>query len=146
MGAEFDPADVTWITDQVAITNFPSAHDGELLAKHGVTAVLCLDRELEGGPSDERGIACVSVLHLVDGKNEMARFREAVDALAFLVQRHGRVVVHCRAGRSRSIAVVAGYLRKALGVEADQALGIVRSKRESAVAPELIDLVERFEP
>src|SRR5689334_3785954 len=96
MVAGLDPTDVTWINDNVAITNFPSAHDKELLANHRVGAVLCLDRELEGCPSHERGIACVRVVHLVDGANEMSRFREAVDALAFLVKRHGRVVVHCR--------------------------------------------------
>lgn len=61
-----------------------------------------------------------------------------------LVAQHGRVVVHCRAGRSRSIAVVAAYLKKARGLEAVEALAAVRALRESAVAPELIELVERF--
>jgi protein-tyrosine phosphatase len=62
------------------------------------------------------------------------------------MQRHGRVVVHCRAGRSRSIAVVAAYLTRLFGIGADEALDLITSKRPSAVAPELIRLVEQVEP
>jgi hypothetical protein len=143
--AQMNPDEVTWITDNVAITNFFSAHSGEVIAQHGVNAILCLDRDLEGCPAKERGVECVRVIHLNDGGNEIYLFREAVSAPEFLTGRYGRVVVHCRAGRSRSIAIVAGYLRKALGIDADEAFEIVRSKRESAVAPELIRLVERLD-
>jgi protein-tyrosine phosphatase len=140
------PDSVTWITDTIAITNFVSAHKKDVLAEHNIKGVLCLDRDLMGCPSTARGVDCVRVAHLNDGANELFFFREAVAALDGLVASCGRVVVHCRAGRSRSIAVVAAYLRKAFNIEADDALEIVRSKRPSAVAPELIRLVERFEP
>jgi hypothetical protein len=141
-----DPDEVTWITDDVAITNYFSAHRREVLAGHNAKAVLCLDRELEGCPAAERGVECVRVAHLVDGANEPYLFQAAVAALEALTKRYGRVVVHCRAGRSRSIAVVAAYLMKVLDLEADEALDLVRSKRPSAVAPELIQLVEHVEP
>jgi hypothetical protein len=70
-----DPDEVTWITDPVAITNYVSAHSREVLAGHGVEAVLCLDRELEGCPAADRGVASVRVAHLVDGANELSLFR-----------------------------------------------------------------------
>jgi atypical dual specificity phosphatase len=139
------PASVTWITDTIAITNFVSAHDKDVLAEHHIKGVLCLDRDLEGCPSTARGVDYVRVVHLNDGANELFFFREAVAALEEMVAGSGRVIVHCRAGRSRSIAVVAAYLKRALNIEANDALEIVRSKRQSAVAPELIRLVERFE-
>ena len=141
-----DPDEVTWITDTVAITNYVSAHSREVLAGHNVKAVLCLDRELEGCPAAGRGVASIRVAHLVDGANELSLFKAAVAALESLTQMHGRVVVHHRAGRSRSIAVVAAYLTRLLGIGADEALDRVRSKRPSAVAPELIRLVEQVEP
>jgi protein-tyrosine phosphatase len=139
------PDSVTWITDTIAITNYVSAHNKDVLAEQNIKGVLCLDRDLEGSPSTARGVDCVRVAHLTDGANELFFFREAVAALEELVASCGRVVVHCRAGRSRSIAVVAAYLKKAFNMEAHDALEIVRSKRPSAVAPELIRLVERFE-
>jgi hypothetical protein len=140
------PDSVTWITGAIAITNFVSAHNKNVLAEHNIKGVLCLDRELEGCPSAARGAECVRVAHLIDGANELFFFKEAVAALEEIVARCGRVVVHCRAGRSRSVAVVAAYLKKMRNIDADAALEMVRSKRPSAIAPELIRLVERFEP
>ena len=140
-----NPDEVSWITENVAITNFFSAHSKDVLAEHRVRAILCLDREVQGDAAEARGVKCIELVHLVDGANEMVAFRNAVVALEELVARWGRVVVHCRAGRSRSIAVVAAYLKKAKALEADEALELVRTKRESAVAPELVRLVELFE-
>lgn len=145
MDALINPDEVTWIVDQVAITNYVSAHSKDILAAQHVRAVLCLDRELEGCPPADRGIECVRVVHLVDGANEMVVFREAVSSLEGLIGKCGRVLVHCRAGRSRSIAVVAAYLTKVRGMDADEALEFVTTRRQAAVAPELVQLVERFE-
>ena len=139
------PDEVTWITDEVAITNFFSAHDPETLTGHQVRAVLCLDRELQGNAATERGVESIRTIHLVDGRNEMAIFRRAVENLEELVKKHHRVIVHCRAGRSRSIAVVAAYLRMARNMEADDALAFVMERRQAAIAPELVRLVEEFE-
>jgi protein-tyrosine phosphatase len=133
------------VTVRVAITNFFSAHCKDVLAEHGVQAVLCLDQDLQGSGQLDRGIECIRVVHLCDGPNEMFVFREAVTSLEELQQTYSRVVVHCRAGRSRSIAVVAAFLKKARGMEGGEALEFVKAKRDSAVAPELVRLVERFE-
>ena|SRR6266702_7996489 len=138
------PDEVTWITENVAITNFFSAHSKDVISEHKVQAILCLDRDLQGGPLNERGLECVRVVPLDDGPNEVGVFRDAVSTLQELVMRFNRVIVHCRAGRSRSIAVVAAYLMKVRHLEADEALAFVRAKRESAVAPELERLVEGF--
>ena len=91
-----------------------------------------------------RGVACVQVVHLVDGANEMVVFREAVALLEELIAAHGRVVVHCRAGLSRSPAVVAAYLKNAQNLEAKEALAFVKARRESTIVPELVELVERY--
>jgi len=136
--------EVSWITDRVAITNFFSAHQKEVLAAENVDAILCLDHELRGDAPAARGVACIEVAHLVDGPNDMAAFKRAVSTLSSLLETHQRVVVHCRAGRSRSIAVVAAYLKQAQGLEAAAALELVKSKRPAALAPELARLVELF--
>jgi hypothetical protein len=143
-GKPIDPDEITWITDQIAITNFYSAHQKGLLAEHAVSAILCLDRELLGDAAESRGAERIEVVDLVDGPNDMAIFERAVAALESLVENHSRVVVHCRAGRSRSIAVVAAYLKRVEGLDATAALEFVGLKRPSALAPELVRLVERF--
>jgi atypical dual specificity phosphatase len=140
------PDEVTWITDEVAITNFFSAHSREILADHEIKAILCLDRALQGGAAIERGIDCVRTVHLEDGANPPSVFHEAVESLAQLVNDHRRVLVHCRAGRSRSVAIVAAYLVRANGLRAADALEHVRARRDTAIAPELVRLVEEFDP
>src|SRR5262249_49419120 len=122
-----------------------SAHSKDVLAEHRIRAILCLDRGVQGGAAEARGVRCIELVHLVDGANEMVAFRNAIAALEELDARWEWVVGHCRAGRSRSIAVVAAYLKKANALEADEALELVRTKRGSAVAPELVRLVELFE-
>src|SRR5262245_24827231 len=126
------PDEVTWITNRVAITNFFSAHDRQVLAEHGVKAILCLDRELVGEPAAERGLAALELVHLNDGPNPTPSFRAAVETLERLVADHGRVLVHCRAGRSRSVAVVAAYLTRSESATAAAAMDLVRLKRDSA--------------
>jgi protein-tyrosine phosphatase len=140
-----DADEVTWITGQIAITNFFSAHQSAVTAEHKIDAILCLDRELQGEPAEGRGIRSIEVVNLLDGPNDMAVFRRAVSALESLLESHKRVLVHCRAGRSRSIAVVAAYLKKSQGLDSQVALDFVQAKRQSALASELIRLVERFE-
>lgn len=139
------PDDVTWITERIAITNFFSAHQAEVLAEQKIEAILCLDREVEGNAAADRGVECLRLVHLWDGENEMVIFQEAVSVLEELLGSHRRVVVHCRAGRSRSVAVVAAYLKKSRTLHAHEALGLVTAKRESAIAPEFVRLVERLE-
>ena len=85
---------------------------------------------------------CVRTVHLVDGPNEKLVFERAVKALEELVGQYERVVVHCRAGRSRSVAVVAAYLRRTMNIQADAVLALVTAKRKTAIAPKLARLVE----
>jgi protein-tyrosine phosphatase len=128
----------------LVITNFLSAQNRDVLAEHKIQAILCLDREVKGDSPETRGVQCIQVAHLVDGPNEMIAYKNAVETLEELIGKCQRVVVHCRAGRSRSVAVVAAYLKKAKGLDAGEALELVRAKRESAIADELVRLVERF--
>jgi hypothetical protein len=76
------PDEMTWITENLAITNFCSAHDKAVLTEHRVKAVLCL---------------------------------------------------------------VAAYLTKTQHMRASAALALVQCKRESAVAVDLVPLIEMFE-
>ena len=52
--------------------------------------------------------------------------------------------VHCRAGRSRSAAVVAAYLMRSKGLNADEAVAFVASRRAIGLNPEMAALVTQF--
>jgi protein-tyrosine phosphatase len=67
-----------------------------------------------------------------------------VDAVAEFVRDAPKVLVHCHAGRSRSPVVVAGYLVRALGLDADAALAHVAARRDVFVSPGLESLLDHL--
>jgi atypical dual specificity phosphatase len=135
-----------WITENIAIGDYREAQDKELLSSAGFASVLGLISTLADTPPAELGLKRVEIVTLLDGAgNDPALFRRAVDTLAQLVSQTPPVLVHCRAGWSRSPAVVAGYLMLTRGLSAAQALGEVSAKRSGSMAPELQVLLTNFE-
>jgi protein-tyrosine phosphatase len=87
------------------------------------------------------------VFPLQDGPGDDApRFARAVELLACLVEEAAPVFVHCRAGRSRSAAVVAAFLMQSRGLSAEDALALVNSRRAIGLNTEMADLLRNFMP
>jgi protein-tyrosine phosphatase len=132
-----------WITENIAIGNYVEAEDGDLLRKGSIRSILGLIRTLQGKEPADLGLTRIEVVPLVDGPgNDSRLFQCAVAALTELVQTAPPVLVHCQAGRSRSIVVVAGYLMKSLGIDVDEALARVSAKREGYVSPDMKSLLD----
>jgi protein-tyrosine phosphatase len=137
---------VDWITEQVAIGDYREAQNAELLRRAGFGSVLGLVGTLLGKSPADLGLRQLEVITLLDGPgNEPSRFRRAVETLARLVVEAPPVLVHCRAGWSRSPVVVAGYLMLTRVLTATDALAEVSARRPSCVVPELIALLAEFE-
>jgi atypical dual specificity phosphatase len=135
-----------WITENIAIGDYREAQDKELLREAGFASVLGLISTLADKSPTEMGLKRIEIVTLLDGAgNDPALFRRAVDTLAELVSLTPPVFVHCRAGWSRSPAVVAGYLIITRGLQATQALGEVSAKRPGSMAPELQVLLADLE-
>jgi hypothetical protein len=131
-----------WITDGVAIGNYLEAQDPELLRRHGFRSVLSLDGTLVSDDASRLGVSAVEACRLIDGAgNDLRVFRRAVEALGKLAKSHAPVLVHCHAGRSRSVAVVAGHLANTLSISAEEAIAQVTAKREVNVTPALEELL-----
>lgn len=133
-----------WITTEVAIGNYIEARDEQLQLQCRFNSVLCLDGKsaTQGNPDRER-----VVVKLEDGPgNDVRTFLHAVNELLRLSQSHAPVFVHCHAGRSRSVVVVAAYLMKTRGLDAQEAFAQVADKREVAVTPGLLQLLESVDP
>jgi protein-tyrosine phosphatase len=132
-----------WITNDIAIGNYLEASDRDLLSRHAVRSVLGLTEALRGTACESLNLRAIEIIPLEDAPvNDQRLFRRAVDALARLVHEARPVLVHCHAGRSRSVVVVAGYLMRTLKIEAEEALARVAAKREIAVTEGLERLLD----
>lgn len=69
------------------------------------------------------------------------------DATAFIAAhiKRGCVLVHCGAGKSRSVAVVVAYLCRYMGMSLSEALAFVAARRSGACpAPAFIEAIKRW--
>lgn len=130
-----------WITDLIAIGNFHDARSPEL-GQH-VDAVLCLKEECCDEDGDHPIVLSVP---LEDGYGNTRKMVN--DALGFIhdaVSNSEKILVHCHAGRSRSVCIVAAYLVKYNGYTRNSALTFIQSKREIYLSDgidEIFGLVE----
>lgn len=106
-----DESELTTIRPQISITDRRTGRNREYLRDCGFGAVLCLDRaefNFSADPEESPLIAWLQAIELSGRSRET--FEGAVGALKTLVERHGKVAVHCHHGTGRSVAVVAAYL------------------------------------
>lgn len=136
---------MNWITTNVAIGSYHDALDTDLLLREGFHSILSLTSNLGCKLPTELGVRRIETITLLDGPgNELSRFCLAVTTLESLVTEAAPVLVHCRAGWSRSPAVVACYLMHTQGIGAEAALAEVNSKRVCSMVPELQQLVKEY--
>jgi atypical dual specificity phosphatase len=129
-----------WITDHIAIGNFVDAQSDRLPDQ--VEAVLCLR---EGCSCEAR--TDVDALHipLLDGPgNSREDVAEAIRFIDEVVTAGDRILVHCHAGRSRSVIVVAKYLMRVRGMTSASALTLIESKREVYLSPGIEELLKTW--
>lgn len=126
-----------WITPQIAIGNYLDAQNAK---EEEVDAILCLKPNCCDETNDTFDIACVP---LVDGAgNSRDDFDEAVEFIDAIVSEGDRILVHCHAGRSRSVSIVARYLMLKQGMTRDVALNLIKTKREIYLSPGIEEILE----
>jgi atypical dual specificity phosphatase len=112
-----------WITDQIAIGDALDA------VKHApqFDSILCL---LSGCCAERADIDgyCVPLL---DGPGNSREYvLAAIDFIAAQVENGCKLLVHCQAGRSRSVCIVAAYLMRHKGLSKKQAIATIAQKRQ----------------
>ena len=123
-----------WITEEIAIGNYLESQDEALVAHHGFKSVLSLDGSMLKLEPSCSPFSEVRAYSLIDGAgNDPDLFLRILKTLSILVRDHSPVLVHCHAGRSRSVVVVAAFLMRRAGLDASAALDQVRAKREVAL-------------
>ena len=126
-----------WITDHIAIGNFIDAKNA---SKNEIDAILCVKPEC---CSEDNSIIDVMCLPLVDGAgNDRRYFNDAVDFIDDVVSSGERILVHCHAGRSRSVCMVARYFMVKKGMTSHQAIEKIEAKREIYLSPGIEEILE----
>lgn len=122
-----------WITDTIAIGNHIEARDTILLREAGFASILSLDGSLSESEAECLGVTEIVSVELMDGAgNDPRRFDRATASLGRLIRETPPVLVHCHAGRSRSVAVVAAHfvVSEGCGPSADQRMGATPNATE----------------
>jgi protein-tyrosine phosphatase len=129
------------VTNSLLVGDADDADDTARVRDEAVTTVLSLTHETP--PSD--GYAVVDC-PLVDGpRHDPAAFAAAVEELESRLAAGERVLVHCSAGASRSVAVAAAALALTAGVDVDAALDRVCAARGVAAPhPALADRARQY--
>ncbi len=130
---------MTFITDTIAIGN---CHDAEDLAAQeaaGIRSILCLNGLLSQFTAADCGVAALTSYHFRDGPgNDPWLFDRAVEIVGQYSRQHPNLLVHCHAGKSRSVMVVASHLVRERGWELRRALEFIQAKRPEIIDPELL--------
>jgi dual specificity phosphatase 12 len=136
-----------WITDDVAIGNYLEARDRELLQQRQIRSILSLDGTLKKDDAAQLGLTRIECVRLIDDEgNDLRVFQLAVDSLLQLAASAPAVLVQCHAGRSRSAAIVAGYLMRLRDLDPEQAVAEVKRKRDINITPALERLLYKLGP
>ena len=126
-----------WVTENIAVGNFL---DADSATKDEVDAIVCLKPECCSEDNETIDVFC---LPLIDGAgNDKRYFNDAVDFIDDVVSSGERVLVHCHAGRSRSVCMVARYFMIKHGMTSNQALAKIEAKREIYLSPGIEELLE----
>ena len=131
--AEPPPYDFSAITDQLFVAALPRARHVESVRSLGVGLVLSM---LWFAPTPEltRPPFRVVRLPMIDFPGfplPLWMLRRGVEAALSVLDQGGRVLVYCRAGRHRSVAMVSCILI-AQGMTADEAMDLVIERRPVA--------------
>ena len=122
------------ITDQIAIGNFKDA----AAPSHEVDHILCLIEDC----CEDRDQAVTNV-PLIDGPgNDEDDVKKAVGALRDAVTAGEKILVHCHAGRSRSVCIVAAHLVLEQGMSRVEAFAAIRARRDVQMAPGVMEILD----
>jgi hypothetical protein len=117
------------ITDNIYISDFPSACNKDKLKEDGITHILCAILGLDPIFPDDFSYKNIHVRD-VNHENLNKYFDESVDFIDSVVKSGGKVLVHCSYGVSRSASIVIAYLMKKHELSYDDAYEYVKNRRD----------------
>ena len=131
--------DIEWLKNAHGVAAVHNLQDDEDLRHNG------LDVKLLAAEYDARGIGFMRTPIQDGSADAMAeRLEVAIRDLHALVEKHGRVYLHCNAGMNRAPTLAIAYLRAHRGMSLEEALMMVKARR--ACGPFMTILEDYFGP
>lgn len=131
------------IIDHLYLGNFDSAEYSNLESE-SITAVVCLTQDCQSYPEN------ITLLHIDDiSENldpytfDIEKLDHAVDFIRSHILQGHNVLVHCKAGASRSPTVIIAYLIKTKGLSVVDACRYVKFKA-NYINPTFMDLLDEY--
>lgn len=123
-------SDYNFVTDRLAIGDVASRSTPGFVAVVSLLATAPWDEQY-GAPAVPEGVP-VLLINIGDGHSGLEAHLDA--ACAFIAEHitKGCVLVHCGAGLSRSVSVVAAYLCRYAGMSLSEAVNYIKDKRQGA--------------
>lgn len=126
------PLDISQITEQLYIGAWPHSRDAEALTEMRFDLIISLTlMRVSAEVSRSHRLLHLPAIDSPLTPIPMQHFRVGMNAALPIIAEGGRVLVHCRAGRHRSVAMAACILI-ATGMPADEAMALIVSKRPVA--------------
>jgi len=140
------PADLVWITTELAQSGRFASRDASALARLAIGAVLDLRAEEQHRVS-LLAKANIQYLHLPIPDRSAPTEEELTRAADWVLQELAadrKVLVHCRLGLGRSVTVVAAVLMR-MGYPLGEAVALVRRRRPNAVlSDDQVAVLQRY--
>jgi len=128
---------MTFITETIAIGNFVDAENRAAREAAGIRSILCLNGYFYDCKPADCGVEALTCFNFRDGPgNDPWLFDRAVKLVGEYAMKHPKLLVHCHAGRSRSVMVVASHLVRQNSWDLRQALAFIHAKRPEIVLPD----------
>ena len=129
-----------WITNNIAIGNYFDATS----RRPDCDAILCLKPNCCDGNSLDVDVLCIP---LIDGPgNRKIDVLRCTRYISDVVSSGEKILVHCHAGRSRSVCIVAAFFMQYEGMSAGKALALIENRREIYLSDGMEEILKLTHP
>lgn len=120
--------EATEIINGVYVGAIESSYDKEELKKLGITHIISVIAGYEPPFPDDFKYLVINALD-DENTNLVNIFDDSNEFINDAFQKKGNILIHCLKGRSRSSTVASAYLIEVCGMDVDEILKIMKSKR-----------------
>ena len=117
------------ILDNIYLGAIDSVYDTEELKKIGITHILSVIAGFSPPyPDDFKYL----VLNALDTENTYLQeyFEVSNEYIENAIENDGKVLIHCMAGRSRSVTILAAYIIKKFGINVEETIKSIKKQRD----------------
>lgn len=124
----FNTFEADEIMDSIYLGSINSAYDLDQLKKLGITHILSVISGFEAPFPNNFKYLIINALD-TENTNLFNIFNETNEFIDNAIDYGNKVLIHCKAGRSRSVCILAAYLINKYGMDVDNVLQFIKSKR-----------------